>query len=224
MGDPQPIRVVLADDHQVVRQGIRDFLAANGIEVVAEADNGEEAFQLIVKHRPNVAVLDIQMPGISGIEVTRQVRGARLPVGILVLTAFDDDPYVMAALEAGVNGFVLKTSEAEEIVKAVQAISRQQSVLDPALVDKVMQAASGRKPLHTSPIETLTPRELDVLYEVAKGETNKAIALTLDISDRTVQGHLRNIYEKLHVSNRTEAVVKASQLGRLTLPETYEAL
>lgn len=219
MSDAQPIRVVLADDHQVVRQGIRDFLTASGIDVVAEANDGEQAFRLIVEHCPDVAVLDIQMPGVSGIEVTRQVRGVGLSVGILVLTAFDDDPYVMAALEAGVNGFVLKTSEAEEIVKAVQAIARQQSVLDPALVGKVMRAAARLKP----PLaETLTLRELDVLREAARGETNKAIGVTLDISDRTVQGHLRNIYEKLHVSNRTEAVVKAAQLDLLNLPNTYE--
>ena len=219
MSDAQPIRVVLADDHQVVRQGIRDFLTASRIDVVAEANDGEQAFRLIVEHCPDVAVLDIQMPRVSGIEVTRQVRGIGLPVGILVLTAFDDDPYVMAALEAGVNGFVLKTSEAGEIVKAVQAIARQQSVLDPALVGKVMRAAARLKP----PLaETLTPRELDVLSEAARGETNKAIGVTLDISDRTVQGHLRNIYEKLHVSNRTEAVVKAAQLDLLNLPNTHE--
>lgn len=220
-----PIRVILADDHQVVRRGIRDFLTESGrIEVLAEADNGDEAVRLIEQHQPDVAVLDIQMPGRSGIEVVKWVRSQRLAIGTLILTAYDDDPYLMAALEAGTNGFVLKTADAPEIVRAVIAVNEGKSVLDPSVVHRLMQVVGSNT---TTPSQShdadsvteLTSREIAVLEEAARGLTNKAIGLTLGISDRTVQGHLRNIFEKLHVTNRTEAVVKAVQLGMLMLPE-----
>ena len=216
MSEQQPVRVVLADDHQVVRRGIRDFLIEGGIEVIAEAEDGEQALQLIIQHQPDVAVLDIQMPRRSGIEVARLVREENLPVGLLVLTAYDDDPFVLAALEAGVNGYVLKTADAEEIVRAVYAVYEGKSVLDPAVVSKVMQAIIT--PSSPQPYEPLTERELEVLAAAARGLTNKAIGISLGISDRTVQGHLRKIFEKLQVGNRTEAVVKAARLGLLDLP------
>jgi DNA-binding NarL/FixJ family response regulator len=213
-----PIRVVLADDHQVVRRGIRGFLIEGGIDVVDEASDGDEALRAIEAHRPDVAVLDIQMPGQSGIDVVRAVRERDLPVGLLILTAYDDDPFVMAALEAGVNGYVLKTADAEDIVEAVFDVYEGKSVLDPALVGRVMRAAAARRD-QDAPVEELTDRELEVLREAARGLTNKAIGLRLDISNRTVQGHLRKIYEKLDASNRTEAVVRATQLGLLDLPD-----
>jgi DNA-binding NarL/FixJ family response regulator len=210
------VRVVLADDHQVVRQGIRDFLVMAGIEVVGEATTGPEAYNLVADLHPDVAVLDLQMPGYSGIEVTRRLRELQIPVSILVLTAYNDDPYIMAALEAGVNGYILKTADSEDIVRAVEAVSKHQSVLDPTLIKTVMQAVAGRTGERPEP---LTDREHEVLQEAARGLTNKAISLNLKISDRTVQGHLRNIYEKLDVANRTEAVVKATQMGLLSPPE-----
>ncbi len=218
MNQPQPIRVLLADDHQVVRRGIRDFLVEGGLEVVAEVEDGREALARIEALQPDVAILDLQMPHLSGIEVARAVRERGFPVGLLVLTAYDDDPFVMAALEAGVNGYVLKTSDAEDIVAAVQAVYEGRSVLDPSLVGQVMRALS--MPKESAPFsEELTEREIEVLREAAQGLTNKAIGLRLGISDRTVQGHLRKIFEKLDVANRTEAVVRASQLGMLELPE-----
>jgi DNA-binding NarL/FixJ family response regulator len=209
------IRVILADDHQVVRHGIGQFIKAAGIEVVAEAENGEQALQLIEQHLPDVAVLDIQMPIYSGIEVARKVRARRLSVGLLILTAYNDDPFLVAALEAGVNGFVLKTADMEEIVEAVRAVYEGKSVLDPDIVPKLMRAVVNA---HETPpaYEPLTDRELEVLRAAARGLTNKAIGFTLVISDRTVQGHLRRIFEKLNVANRTEAVVKATQLGLLS--------
>jgi DNA-binding NarL/FixJ family response regulator len=214
----QPVRVLLADDHQVVRRGIKDFLIEGGFEIVAEAENGSEAFRLIEAQQPDVAVLDIQMPGRSGIEVARAVREKDLPVGLLILTAYDDDPFVLAALEAGVNGYVLKTADAEDIVQAVHDVYEGKAVLDSALVGKVMRAAAGaREP--EKPREELTDREIEVLCEAARGLTNKAIGVRLHISDRTVQGHLRKVYEKLNVNNRTEAVVRAAQLDLLHLSE-----
>jgi len=205
------IRVLLADDHAVVRQGIRQFLeAGDEIEVVAEAGDGEEALRLIRSLRPDVAVLDIQMPTLSGIDVARAIRAERLPVGVLVLTAFDDEPYVRAVLQAGANGYVLKTADAEDIVEAVLTVSEGKSVLDPAIARQLMSRFSGEEPLQ---IEALTERELDVLRLTARGYTNKAIGVQLSISDRTVQGHLAKIYGKLHAASRTEAVMRAVSQG-----------
>jgi DNA-binding NarL/FixJ family response regulator len=220
MGTKQSIRVVLADDHQVVRHGIQQFLASANIDVVAEAENGAQALQLIERHQPDVAVLDIQMPEYSGIEVARRVRAQGWPVGLLILTAFDDDPFIAAALEAGVNGFVLKTADMEEIIEAVRAVNEGKSVLDPQIVPKLMHAVTASHQAEAV-VEPLTERELEVLRAAARGLTNKAIGVLLDISDRTVQGHLRRIFEKLNVANRTEAVVKASQLDLLELPGSH---
>jgi DNA-binding NarL/FixJ family response regulator len=202
-----------------VRQGIRQFLEAAGdLQVVAEAGDGEEALRLIRQHLPDVAVLDIQMPQRSGIDVTRAVRAERLPVGILVLTAFDDEPYVRAILQAGANGYVLKTADADDIVEAVRAVREGKSVLDPAIARQVMHRLSGDEPLAS---EALTEREVEVLRLAAHGYTNKAIGVQLSISDRTVQGHLAKIFGKLHAASRTEAVMRAVSLG--IIPPVLEA-
>ena len=208
------IRVLLADDHAVVRAGICQFLEqADDIDVVAEADDGQEAMELIEEHQPDVAVLDIQMPKASGIEVTRWVREHHREVSLLILTAFDDDPYVMAVLQAGANGYVLKTASPEEIIRAVRDVHAGNSALDAEIVQKIVaQVSSGIQEL---PVEKLTGRELEVLTLVAKGYTNKAIGVQLGISDRTVQGHLAHIFSKLQSGSRTEAVMRAVSLGWL---------
>ena len=209
-----PIRVLLADDHAVVRAGIRQFLAqAEDIEVIAEADDGEMAKTLIEQHHPDVAVLDIQMPKVSGIEVTRWVRAHYHDIGVLVLTAYDEDPYVMAVLQAGANGFVLKTASPREIIRAVRDVSAGRSALDATIIQKMMTHISGEK--ERPPVEKLTERELEVLTLVGKGDTNRAIGVQLGISDRTVQGHLAHVFAKLQASSRTEAVMRAVSLGWL---------
>jgi DNA-binding NarL/FixJ family response regulator len=209
------IKVMLADDHAVVRKGIREFLEEAGdVAVVAEASTGDEALTAIREEQPDVAVLDIQMPGRTGLEVTRAVRAEQLPVGVLILTAYDDDPFIMTALQAGANGYVLKTAEPEEIVAAVRAVHEGQSALDPAIVQKLMSHLSGQPPAGT--VEPLSAREIEVLRLAAQGFTNKAIGAQLNISDRTVQGHLANVYGKLAVGNRTEAVTRAIQLGLIS--------
>jgi DNA-binding NarL/FixJ family response regulator len=207
-----PIRVLLADDHKVVRAGIRRFLEQSGdIEIVAEAEDGESAKALIQQHKPDVAVLDIQMPNASGIEVTRWVRANLQGVGVLILTAYDDTPYVMGVLQAGANGYVLKTASPEELIQAVHDVHAGKSALDATIARKVMtQMFDQHKP---SAYQPLTGRELEVLQLAAKGFTNKAIAVQLDISDRTVQGHLAHIFDKLQADSRTEAVMRAVSLG-----------
>jgi DNA-binding NarL/FixJ family response regulator len=209
---PEPIRVLLADDHAIVRAGIRQLLEHSGaIQIVAEASDGEAAQALIRQHQPDVAVLDIQMPKASGIEVTRWVRANMPGVGVLILTAYNDDPYVMAVLQAGANGYVLKTASPEELIQAVQDVHAGKSVLDASVTQKLMaHIFTGTK---VPAVEELTERELEVLELAAKGFTNKAIGLQLGISDRTVQGHLAHIFDKLQASSRTEAVMRAVSLG-----------
>src|SRR5512134_3767810 len=202
------IRALLADDHHIVREGIRQLLeSAKDIEVIAEAGDGEEAQSLIAQLRPDVAVLDIQMPKASGIEVTRWVRAHVPEVGVLILTAYDDDPYVMAVLQAGANGYVLKTAKADELIQAVRDVHEGKSALDPAITRKLM--SNLFKGPEKKMIAPLTDRELDVLRLAAKGYTNKAIGMQLSISDRTVQGHLAHIFAKMQAISRTEAVLRA---------------
>ena len=211
---PSPIRVLLADDHAIVRAGTRQFLErADDIEIVAEADDGEMAKRLIAKHLPDVAVLDIQMPEATGIEVTRWVRTHHGEVGVLILTAYDDDPYIRAVLGSGANGYVLKTASPGEIIQAVRDVHVGNFAIDSDIMQTVMsQVSTG---VHPQPVEKLTKREMEVLSLVAKGYTNKAIGIQLIISDRTVQGHLAHIFNKLHANSRTEAVMRAVSLGLL---------
>ena len=206
------IHVLLADDHHIVRQGIRQLLeSAKDIEVIAEAGDGEEAQSLIQQLKPDVAVLDIQMPKASGIEVTRWLRAHLPEVGVLILTAYDDDPYVMAVLQAGANGYVLKTATMEDLIQAVRDVYEGKSALDKSITKKLM--ANLFKRTDSTPVEPLTDRELDVLRLAAKGYTNKAIGIQLNISDRTVQGHLAHIFGKMQATSRTEAVMRAVSLG-----------
>jgi DNA-binding NarL/FixJ family response regulator len=216
------IRVLLADDHHIVRAGIRQLLERErDIQVIAEAADGEEALALIEKHQPDVAVLDLQMPKASGIEVTQRVRTHFPRVGILILTAYDDDPYVMAVLQAGANGYVLKTADAEDLVQAVRDVYEGKSAVDPLIARKLMSTLFRRSERLTEP---LTERELDVLRLVARGLTNKAIGVHLGISDRTVQGHLAHIFAKLQVSSRTEAVMRAVALGLIPQPGEFSGV
>ena len=207
----EPIRVLLADDHAVVRAGIRQFLErAEDIQVIGEADDGEAAKDLIQKDQPDVAVLDIKMPKASGIDVTHWIRAHYRQVGVLILSAFDDDPYVLAVLQAGANGYVLKTASPMDIIQAVRDVAAGKSALDPEITQKVMAQLVGH---HEGPtVEQLTDRELEVLTLVGRGYTNKAIGVQLGISDRTVQGHLARIFNKLSASSRTEAVMRAVSL------------
>lgn len=208
---------MLADDHHLVRAGVRQLLeSANDLDVIAEAGDGEEAQALIQQHKPDVAVLDIQMPKASGIEVTRWVRSHLPGVGVLILTAYDDDPYVIAVLQAGANGYVLKTGQADELIQAVRDVHEGKSTLDPNITRKLM--SNIFKGHEKRVLDPLTDRELDVLKLAAKGYTNKAIGLQLKISDRTVQGHLAHVFAKLQANSRTEAVMRAVSLG--LIPQT----
>jgi DNA-binding NarL/FixJ family response regulator len=167
----------------------------------------------VEKSRPHVAVLDLKMPEAGGIEVTKWVRRNSPDTAILILSAFDDDPYVLAALEAGANGYVLKNADTDDIVDAVRSVHQGRSALDPEIARKVLKRIS-RQSAGEAP-QRLTGRELEILAMVAKGLTNKAIGAALGISSRTVQGHLAKIFDKLDCESRTEAVMRAVSLGWL---------
>lgn len=215
----QPIRVVLADDHAVVRKGTREFLEEDAaITIVAEAGNGLEACALVDELQPDLAVLDIQMPVMTGIEATRQIKAAHPEVRVLILTAYDDDPYVFALLGAGADGYVLKNAGPDELVRLVKATAAGGKVLSPDIAAKVVARATGSPALPAAEmVEPLSERETEVLRLAGQGLTNKAIGLQLGVSDRTVQGHLANIYGKLQAGSRTEAVTKALKLGLIAL-------
>ncbi|MCG3209700.1 MAG: Transcriptional regulatory protein DegU [Anaerolineae bacterium] len=216
------IRVIVADDHAVVRQGVRDYLTDEAdIEVVAEAGDGAEALAQVDALQPDVVLLDIQMPNVSGLEAVGRIKAQHPDVKILILTSYDSDPYIFNLLKTGINGYLLKTAGPDELVRAVRTVYQGRSVLGTEVMERVVESfARGR--LVESEIATgdaLTERELEVLKLVARGLTNIAIARQLDLSDRTVQGHLANIYAKLQAANRTEAVLKALRRGWIGLDD-----
>jgi DNA-binding NarL/FixJ family response regulator len=213
-----PIRVLLADDHAVVRQGIHDFLQEDpSIQVIAQASDGQKARELIEELLPEVAILDIRMPHATGIEVTRWIRERGLPIKVLILTAYDDDPFILAALQAGANGYVLKNAEADQIIEAVHAVYAGKAALAPDIAQKLISHMTSSTRVAAQVPEAITEREREVLLLAASGLTNRGIGLKLSISDRTVQGHLASVYTKLEVNSRTEAVTKALNLGIIQL-------
>ncbi len=206
------IRIILADDHNLFRAGIRHLLQdENDMQISGEADNGDKAQMLIQQQQPDVALLDIQMSKTSAIEITRWIRSHLPEVGVLILTDYDE-PNVMAILQAGAHGYVLKTASREELVQAVRDVNEGKSAIAPYITQKLMPNLFTRseKPTAVSP---LTDRELDILRLASKGYTNKSIGVLLNINDRTVQGYLAIIFVKLQATNRTETVMRAVSLG-----------
>jgi len=214
VSEPLPKTVILADDHAIVRAGIRQFLElSQKIQVIAEASDGDEVLALLSTLSPDVVVLDIQMPKKNGIAVAEWIKKNHPRIGILILTAYDDDPYIHAVLKAGANGYVLKTSEPLDIVRAVLDVAEGKAVMDAVLTHRMIDRFTN--PDQDGILESLTDREIEVLQLAGKGLTNKAIAMNLQISDRTVQNHLAHIFSKLQAASRTEAVMRAVSLGIL---------
>lgn len=216
------IKILLADDHALVREGTRRVLEQEvDLEVVAEAGDGEEAVKLASQLNPDVALIDVAMPNLDGIEATRRIKALCPAVAVLVLSAYDDDQFVFGLLEAGAAGYMLKSVRGHEIVDAIRAVHAGESVLHPAVARKVLNRFAGvsTKPREKKSLEILTEREMEVLKLVTKGLSNKEIADDLYLSVRTVQGHLANIFNKLRVGSRTEAVVHALREGWVTLDE-----
>jgi DNA-binding NarL/FixJ family response regulator len=217
------IRVLLADDHDLVREGTRELLEREeDLVVVAEAGDGEEAVRLTAKHGPDVTLMDIAMPKLNGIEATREIKAISPATAVLILTAYDDDQYVFALLEAGAAGYLLKNVRGRELVEAIRRVHAGESALHPVIARKVIDhfAHPGSPPTGQGKSAQLSDRELDVLRLAAKGMSNRDIARNLHLSDRTIQAHLSTTFTKMGVGSRTEAVVKALREGWLTFDET----
>lgn len=217
----EKIKVVIADDHVVVREGTRELLEReNDLKVVGEAGDGEEAVRLVTELKPDVAIIDIAMPKLNGIEATKQIKALYPATAVLILTAYDNDQYIFALLEAGAAGYLLKNVRGQEVVEAVRAVHAGESVLHPVVARKVLNrfVPSSREAKNRE-VEELTDRELEVLKRAAKGLSNKDIAQELCLSVRTVQAHLGNIFGKLMVASRTEAVVHGLRKGLLSLED-----
>lgn len=219
-----PIRIVLADDHALLRQGTAELLRREpDLEVVGEADNGQQAIDLARRLQPDIVVMDVRMPVLSGVEATQRIREALPKVQVLVLTAHDDDQYVFSLLQAGASGYLLKTAPVGELIKAIRLVHAGESPLDPAIARKVVVRISGEgrttraADQGASAVEELTARELEVLQLLAQGLNNRAIAEALFLSDRTVQSHLTTIFAKMHVTSRLEAVLTGIRRGWLSL-------
>lgn len=219
----RPITVLLADDHALLREGTRRLLEAEpDIRVVAEAGDGQVAVDEAERTHPDVAIMDVAMPGMSGIEATRRIKSFLPNVAVLALTAYDDDQYVMALLDAGAAGFMLKDSRGQDLVEAVRAVHRGEAVLQPRVAARALRRAVSRRALPVASPPPLSDREMEVLREAARGLPNKDIARRLDLSVRTVHTHLGNIFTKLSVGSRTEAVLLGLRRGWITLDETDE--
>ena len=220
----ETIRVLLADDHAVVRQGTRELLEREpSIDVVAEASDGKQAVHLALRERPDVVVMDFAMPELNGIEATRQIKAVEPAIAVLVLTAYDSHQYIFAFLEAGAAGYLLKDVQVDELVDAIRAVHAGESILHPAIARKVVDRfARPQETLQTVQValDQLTERELEVLRLAAKGMSNREIAQELIISVRTVQTHLTNVFNKMGVGSRTEAVVHGLRKGLITLEDT----
>jgi DNA-binding NarL/FixJ family response regulator len=217
------ITLLIADDHALVRAGTKELLDRQpDIQVIGEAADGEEAVRLARELKPEIVLMDVRMPKMNGVEATRRIKAELPDVAVLVLTAHDDDEYVFALLQAGANGYLLKTAEMDELVKAIRTVASGQSTLDPSVAGKVMAHFTGERKMPETmgemheDFDGLTEREMEILRLVGDGMTNKEIGQTLFISDRTVQAHLSNIFSKLDVGSRTEAVMHGVRKGWIT--------
>jgi DNA-binding NarL/FixJ family response regulator len=212
MNDPM-IRVLVVDDHPVVRQGLSAMLRWEpDLEIVGEAADGQEAVRLILEQRPDVVLLDLRLPGLSGVEVMRQVRAQAPAVRFLVLTTYDTDMYIAPALAAGARGYLLKDATPDELMNGVRSVMQGRAALEPAVAARMLERMSG-----SEAGGELSERELEVLRLLVAGASNKGIAQRLSLSENTVKAHLSHIFNKLGVQSRAEAVAAALQRGLVPL-------
>lgn len=208
------IRVVLADDHPIYRDGLAALLGSvDGIEVVGTASTGAEAVDAVAEHEPDVVVMDVSMPVMNGIDATRAVTAAHPHVGVVVVTMSEDDATVFAAMQAGARGYLLKGANQAEIVRAITAVARGEAIFGPALARRIAEFFSATAPAAETAFPQLTAREREILDLVAAGRSNAQIASTLFLSPKTVRNNVSNVFAKLHVADRAEAIVRARDAG-----------
>ena len=221
------IRVIIAEDHAVVREGTRQIIERQeDIEVVGEAANGAEAVALVERVNPDVAIVDISMPVMSGIEATEKIKATHPGTAVLILTAYDDDQYIFALLGAGAAGYLLKDVPAAEVVRAIRSVHAGEPVLHPAIARKVLARFATERQVEqavSSDDGLLTKRERDILRLAACGMSNARIADRLSVSIRTVQAHLTHIFDKFGVGSRTQAVIAGLRRGLIDLEDLDES-
>lgn len=215
---PQSIRILLVDDQALFREGLRTVLSVNpDLVVVGEAANGEEAVRHARGSQPEVILMDLRMPKLGGVEATRRIRAAAPDIRVIVLTTFDDDEEVFDALRAGAVGYLLKDAPSEKLVEAIRAAARGESFLQPSITTKVVaefnRLSRTRPAPHPRLLEPLSDRECEVLRQLASGKSNKEIAAALGLAEGTVKNHMTNILGKLGVLDRTQAALRARDLG-----------
>jgi len=213
----QPIKVLIVDDHAVVRDGLTTMMGRQrDMVVVGEAKNGLEATEMARDLRPHVILMDLRMPELDGVEAMRRIHAESTDVNFIVLTTYDSDEYIFDAIEAGAKGYLLKDASREELFEAVRAVHRGESLIQPGIASRVLDrfAQLSRQ---ASEVEILSGREIEVLQLVARGSANKEIAGALSISESTVKTHVANIFQKLDVNGRTDAVTQALQRGIIKL-------
>lgn len=210
----EPITVLIVDDHSMVRQGIRAFLEAQAdLLIVGEAASGAEAILQVREHIPDVVLMDLVMPGMNGVETTRAVRSVSPRTQVVVLTSYHEDEHIFPALRAGALSYTLKDVRSEELIEIIRKAAQGESVLHPRVATRVIQEVRAARRAIPPIFADLTARELDVLRLLAEGLSNAAIAEKLVIGEKTVKGHISNIFSKLHMADRTQAAVFAWQQG-----------
>ena len=214
-----PIKVLIADDHVFYREGVRAFLSnTTDIEVVGEAGNGDEVISKAKELTPDVILMDLKMPGMNGIEATRRIHETDSKIGVLVLTMFDDDDSVFAAMRAGARGYLLKDADKDEVVRAIVAVERGEAIFSPAIAQRMIQYFSAAISTSSSKKQSgefaeLSERELEILNLIARGDNNNTIANKLSLSIKTVQNYVSSILTKLQVADRAQAIVRAREAG-----------
>lgn len=207
----EPIRLLIADDHPVFRQGLRAMLNSNDrYDVIGEAADGDQAVRGALELSPDVVLMDLRMPGLNGIDATRKILEGNPDVGVLVLTMFEDDDSVFAAMRAGARGYLLKGSEQDEVLRAIRSIASGEAIFGPAIASRLIAYFSSA---NATAFPELTHREREVLELIAQGRNNQAIAAELVLSLKTVRNHVSNIFNKLQVTDRAGAIVKAREAG-----------
>jgi NarL family two-component system response regulator LiaR len=215
----EPITILLIDDHRVVRQGVRAFLATQpDLLVVGEAASGAEGVSLAEQLAPDVALMDLVMPGMDGVEATRRIKRASPRTQIVVLTSYHDDEHILPALRAGALSYLLKDIGVDALAEAIRGAGRGEAALHPRVAARVIRELQGGRDNGLNPFAELSERELEVLRMIAEGLNNAEIAARLVLSEKTVKGHIGNIFSKLHLADRTQAAVLAWRAG-LARPE-----